>query len=64
MTPRTYARHAAARNNFRQRHYAPLSERGQRIAEQGRAQRVELTQGLPLRSERDTAKENKNDQYA
>lgn len=42
-TTRTYAQHAAARDNFRQRHYAPLSERGQRIVEQGRAQRVELT---------------------
>lgn len=43
MNNQSCARHAAARNNFRQRHYAPLSERGQRIAEQGRAQRVELT---------------------
>lgn len=42
-TTRTYARHAAARENLRQRHYAPLSERGQRIVERGRAQRVELT---------------------
>lgn len=39
----TCARHAAARENLRQRRAIPLSERGQRIVEQGRAQRVELT---------------------
>lgn len=39
----THARHAAARENLRQRHYAPMSESGQRIVEQGRAQRIELT---------------------
>jgi len=42
-TNTTLTSHLAARNNLRQRHYAPLSERGQRIVEQGRAQRVELT---------------------
>lgn len=42
-TTRTARQHLTSRHNLRQRHYAALSERGQRIVEQGKRSQVELT---------------------
>lgn len=43
MTPRTYAQHAAALDNLRQRRYAPETERARAARERWQQQRVELT---------------------
>lgn len=45
MTARTVVRHLVARNNFRQRHYATLSDQARAAREAWREQRVELTPG-------------------